>query len=99
MVKKGTWATVRSTILEPGQRAPGIPEETAKTPLLMWAKGYLEADAEVGQQATVRTRTGRLETGVLEEAEPFADVNYGGFVPEILRIGDQAREILFGGEK
>jgi len=97
LVKKGTWVSLRKTILEPNMRAAGIPEETAATPLIMWVSGFLEADAERGGDATIRTRMNRVESGVLEEVNPTSAVNYGEFVPEILQIGAQARNILFGG--
>jgi hypothetical protein len=64
----------------------------------MWVKGHLTADCTLGNRAEVRTATGRIERGILEEAEPYTNVDYGGFVPELLRIGADARKILFGGE-
>ncbi len=97
MACKGTWVSVRRTVLTPEERAATIPQDTAKTPLLLWVRGSLQQDAEVGQEATVLTKTGRIETGILEEVEPHYEVNYGGYVPEIAAIGAKAREILFGG--
>jgi len=96
MVKKGTWVSIRNTILESNERAAGIPDDTAAVPLVMWVKGTLQNDAEIGEQATVHTRMGRIESGILEEANPNASIDYGDFVPEILQIGDTARKILFG---
>ena len=98
MIKKGTWVSLRRVILEPKDRAAGIPEETAATPLIMWASGYLEEDAGLNQEATIRTKMNRVETGVLEEVEPAVKVGYGDYVPEVSLIGKQARAILFGGE-
>ena len=97
MIKKGAWVNIQKTILEPGERARGIPEDTAATPLRMWVCGFLEHDASIGSTATVRTKTNRVEKGLLEEANPTTSVNYGEFVPEILQIGTQARQILNGG--
>ena len=97
MVKKDTWVSIRATILEAGSRAEGIPEDTAAVPLVMWVKGHLLADCVIGGEAEVRTATGRIERGILEEAEPYTNVDYGGFVPELLRIGEDARKVLFGG--
>jgi len=98
MVTSGTWVSIRSTILDKGQRAAGIPEDTAATPLVMWVKGYLTADCAIGDEAVVRTATGRTERGILEEVTPTSTVNYGDFVPEVLRIGADARKVLFGGD-
>ena len=98
MIKKDTWVSIRTTILPAGSRAEGIPVDTAAVPLVMWVKGNLTHDCELGSEATVRTVTGRVESGILEEAEPYTNVDYGGFVPELHKIGADARKILFGGE-
>ena len=96
MVKKGTWVSIKSTILKARERAANIPEDTAATPLDMWVKGFLEEDCEIGGEATIQTVTGRMEKGVLEEVNPTTTVDYGDFVPEVLKIGADARKILFG---
>jgi hypothetical protein len=98
MVNKGTWVSIRKTILEPKDRAAGIPEDTAATPLIMWIKGFLEQDAKVGDEVTVRTGMNRVEVGILEEVNPTTEVDYGDYVPEITQIGIQARNILSGGD-
>lgn len=99
MIKKGSWVQVRTTILTPGNRAAGIPEDTAKTPMIMWVKGHLDADANPGDTVSVTTRSGRKETGELVCENPDFTLNYGNFIPELIQIGDQAKEILFGGER
>ena len=96
MVKKDTWVSLRKVILEPGERAEGIPENTASTPLIMWVSGFLERDSDMGRETYVRTKMNRIETGVLEEVAPTAIVNYGEYVPEIAHIGMTARKILRG---
>ena len=97
MIKKGTWVSVSKTILEPKDRAAGIPEDTAATPIIMWVSGYLEHDGEMGKEAQVRTKMNRIESGIIEEVNPTTTVNYGDYIPEIAKIGTQARQILFGG--
>jgi hypothetical protein len=99
MVNKGTWVSIRKTILEPKDRAVGIPEDTAATPLIMWIKGFLEHDAAIGDEVTVRTGMNRVEVGILEEVNPTTEVDYGNYVPEIIQIGIQARNILSGGDE
>jgi len=98
MIKKDTWVSIRATILEAASRPEGIPEDTGLVPLVMWVKGHLLEDCNLGSEATIRTVTGRMECGILEEAEPYTNVDYGGFVPELNKIGADARKILFGGE-
>ena len=97
MAKKGTWVCITKTLLGESQRAAGIPEDTAKTPLRMWVNGFLLEDAEIGSEAVIHTKMDRREKGTLESIEPTTRVDYGDFVPEVLGIGAQAREMLFGG--
>lgn len=96
MVKKNSWVRIHSVILEPGERAPQVPEDTKKVPLEMWVKGWLREDAKIGGRATVTTLTGRTETGILLEENPTYRHSFGDFVPELLAIGAQARDIVFG---
>lgn len=98
MAKKGDWVLLRGTVLEPGDRAPQVPADTARVPLLMWVKGRLLEDAQPGQQASVLTRAGRLAEGVLEEEAPFYAHGFGGFVPELLDVQEGIRAALFGEE-
>ena len=97
MVKKGEWVLIHKIVLTPEQRAPQVPDDTKNVPLELWVKGYLQQDANIGDEVTVLTRTKRLETGKLLEVNPYYKHDFGKFVPELLAVGDQAREILFGG--
>ncbi|HZK02035.1 MAG TPA: 2-amino-4-oxopentanoate thiolase subunit OrtA [Anaerovoracaceae bacterium] len=99
MVGKGSWVLISRTILKPGERAPHIPEDTLEVPLKMWIKGYLCDDAKLGDTVNVITRTGRKENGTLLEADPYYEHDYGRFIPELLVISSQVRDIVFGGEK
>ena len=99
MVKKGTWVSIRKTILEPKDRAAGIPEDTAATPLVMWINGFLQEEANIGEEVRVRTRMNRVEEGILEEVNPVTQVDYGNYVPEIIQVGVKAREILSGSQE
>lgn len=98
MAKKGDWVLLRGTVLLPGERAPQVPEDTARVPLLMWVKGHLREDALPGQQASVLTRTGRLAEGILEEEAPAYAHGFGGFVPELLAVQEGIKAALFGEE-
>ena len=99
MVKKGEWVRIHKIILTPEERAPQVPEDTKKTPLEMWVKGYLQKDAEMGSEVEIETVTGRKEVGTLIEVDPYYTHDFGKFVPELLAIDKQVRGILFGGEK
>ena len=74
-----------------------MPEDTKKVPLEMWVKGRLQGDAKIGKQAVVLTRTGRREEGTLLEENPTYRHNFGEFVPELLDISEQVRDLVFGG--
>lgn len=98
MIKKGEWVLIHRNVLEPSQRAPQVPDDTKKVPLEMWIKGYLQEDANIGDEVTVLTVTKRIEKGTLLEVNPYYKHNFGKFVPELLKINDQVREIVFGGD-
>lgn len=99
MANKGDWVLVHTVVLTPEQRASQVPEDTRRMPLEMWTKGYLQADAEIGDEAEVVTRTRRTARGTLIEVNPQYRHGYGDFVPELLQIGEAVRDLLFGGER
>lgn len=99
MIKKGEWVRIHRIILQPSERAPQVPEDTKKVPLEMWDKGFLLKDAEMGDQVTIETVTGRNETGTLIEVNPYYEHDFGKFVPELLVIDKQVRDIVFGGDR
>ena len=99
MVKKGEWVRIHKVILAPVERAPQVPDDTKQVPLEMWDKGFLQADAEIGDSVTIETVTGRTETGELIEVNPYYEHDFGKFVPELLKIDKQVTEIVFGGDR
>ena len=99
MVKKGEWVRIHKVILAPAERAPQVPDDTKQVPLEMWDKGFLQADAEIGDVVTIETVTGRTETGELIEVNPYYEHDFGKFVPELLKIDKQVTEIVFGGDR
>lgn len=94
MVPAGTWVAVEQTLLRPGERAAGIPPETAEVPLTARVKGFLVEEARIGGEARVRTMAGREVAGTLVEANPAYTHGFGEIVPEILTAGEEARERL-----
>lgn len=99
MVKKGTWVRIHRVVLKAAERTGRIPEDTKKCDLEMWTKGFLQKDAEIGGEVTVKTAAGRLEHGTMIEEGPYYTHSYGRFVPEIIEIDKQLREVMFGGDK
>ena len=94
--KKGQWVQIRNIVLEAGERAAQVPEDTQAVPLVMWVKGYLIADAEIGERCTVITPTGRKVSGKLEEIEPGFSHAFGEYVPELDVVHRQVRELVTG---
>lgn len=93
--KRGDWVRIHDIVLEPAQRASGIPEDTSKVPLEMWVKGFLLSEsANIGDEVEIETYIGRKVKGRLIEVNPYYKHDYGKAVPEILYIGRQARELL-----
>lgn len=99
MAKKGDWVQIHNIVLKPEERSGSLPEDTKAHPLEMWVKGYIQCDAEIGDEVEVITRTGRKAVGTLVKENPYFEHNFGVLVPEILRIGDMVREITFGGDE
>ena len=91
MVKKGEWVRIHSVVLKAAERTGKIPEDTQKCDLEMWTKGTLLEDK-------VETAVGRIVEGELIEEGPYYTHSYGKFVPEIIEIDKQLREIM-GGNK
>lgn len=93
--KRGDWVRVHKIILEVGERAGNIPEDTQNVPLEMWDKGFLlEEKANIGEEVSIETYIGRVIKGKLIEVNPYYKHDFGKSVPELLYIGKQARSIL-----
>ena len=93
--KAGDWVKIHDIVLDIGERATNLPQDTKNVPLEMWVKGFLLNDeAKIGDMIEIETYIGRKIEGYLVEINPYYNHDYGKSVPEILYIGRQAREIL-----
>lgn len=97
MIKKGEWVQVRSTVLTADERAPQVPEDTKEVPLVKLVKGYLNEDAEMGDEVEVTTVLGRTEVGELVVLHPVYTHTFGGYVKEISEIHQIMDKEFFGG--
>lgn len=95
--KKGDWVQIHQIVLKPGERAPQVPEDTSKVPLELWVKGIALHDAKPGEEIEIETATGRRVKGELAAVNPRYEHDFGEFVPELLKVDMQLKEILFGG--
>ncbi len=97
MAIKGDYVNIYSIVLGSNERAPQVPDDTKKVPLELWVKGFLNHDANMNDEVEITTITGRTVKGKLVEVSPSYSHSYGTHVPEILKIGMDLKEILFGG--
>lgn len=96
MIPKGTWVQIHQIVLSPEERAPQVPDDTKKVPLELRVKGFLESEANVGDNVTITTLCGRKMEGRLVDVNPRYEHDFGNPVPELLTIGQELREFLFG---
>lgn len=92
--KAGDFVQLKRLVLPAGERAPGVPDDTASTPLVSYVKGFLLADATSGDEATVETLIGRKVEGILLGDDPDYKHQYGMPVKELLQISKSLRARL-----
>ncbi|MEG1917920.1 MAG: 2-amino-4-oxopentanoate thiolase subunit OrtA [Oscillospiraceae bacterium] len=96
----GDWVQISNVVLPAGSRAPQVPADTQNCDLVMWVKGYAQSEANEGDTLEVITPTGRRETGALCDVDPSYTHSYGKFVPELLQVQHQLRDLMgFGGAR
>lgn len=90
---KGTWVEIENQVLSATERASQVPEDTKNTPLMMWTRGFLmEESAEIGDDVSVRTFSGRIARGKLVEIHPRFAHDFGNPVPELLETSVSLKE-------
>ncbi|MGM0603060.1 MAG: 2-amino-4-oxopentanoate thiolase subunit OrtA [Bacillota bacterium] len=99
MVKKekisaGSWVQIYKVVLQPGERDPGIPADTAEVPLEMRINGFLTKSAYIGEECEIETYIGRKHSGTLKKVNPSYEHKYGAPIPELQKIGRSLRTIL-----
>lgn len=95
MIPKGTWVQIHQIVLRPEERAPQVPDDTKQVPLELRVKGFLETEANIGDEVTIKTLCGRMIQGRLVEVNPRYEHDFGNPVPELLTIGQELRAFLF----
>ena len=95
-VPEGTWVELQQVVLEAGNRAPNVPDDTARVDFVARIRGFLLTDAAMGGEAIVRTLAGRQVSGRLTVVDPRNPADFGNPVPELLRLGEAARDALDG---
>lgn len=96
MIPRGSFVEIEQIILEAENRAENIPEDTKKTSLKLWAKGWLLEDSEIECEAKIKTINGRIMEGIITEINPRYSYAFGEFIPEVTYIGTQVKKLLWG---
>jgi hypothetical protein len=91
---QGAWVEIYSCVLQTGERAPQVPEDTRRVPLEMRVKGFLIAAAAPGEAAEIVTLAGRRLQGTLTEVNPAYTHGFGAPLPELSTIGGEVRAML-----
>jgi hypothetical protein len=91
---KNTWVEIGGVVLQHGERAPNLPDDTKQFPLEMRVKGFLRHDAEKGGEAEIITPAGRTVRGRLTEINPAYTHMFGRPIPELSPIAAEIRAIL-----
>ncbi len=90
----GDYVQVEQVVLQAGERAPGVPDDTASVPLVMRVKGFALSEAAIGDEIKIETVIGRTVSGKLVNTDPRYDHDFGRPVPEIVEAGLEARTLL-----
>jgi 2-amino-4-ketopentanoate thiolase alpha subunit len=93
-IPAGTWVELERVILRPGERAPGIPADTASVPFAARVRGFLVAPTRKGATAEVRTQADRVVSGRLRAVLPRNPADFGDPSPELLQVGRAMRQRL-----
>ncbi|TVP96601.1 MAG: 2-amino-4-ketopentanoate thiolase [Acholeplasmatales bacterium] len=94
--KKGTYVRIRRHLLLPKERSGGLPKDTQEVPLKMWIRGRLCEEAELFEEVSIQTASGRVVSGVLKEVEPKYKHTYGDFVDEVLQMRETILSEMWG---
>jgi hypothetical protein len=94
LIEKGSWVEIHDIVLEAGERAPQVPEDTRRVPLEMRVKGFLSAPTAIGEDADIETLSGRHLRGKLTAVNPAYTHSFGAPLPELTSIGCEVRALL-----
>jgi 2-amino-4-ketopentanoate thiolase alpha subunit len=94
-VPAGLWVRIHRVELAPSERAPDLPEDTARVRFESWINGWLVEEATLGSRTRIRTPAGRLVEGELVEVGPGYHHSFGPPPIPLQRAGEAARKLLF----
>jgi 2-amino-4-ketopentanoate thiolase alpha subunit len=86
----GRWVRIHRVELEPTDRSPSVPEDTAAVPFELWINGWLHQEAQLGERVRIETLSGREEEGTLVEVDPGYWHTFGSPPEPLRRAGTRA---------
>lgn len=89
-----SWVEIHQVVLTKEERAPGIPEDTKGVPLELRLKGFLEGEAQIGDEVYIKTPIGRRIKGQLIAVNPPFKHDFGAPIKELLTIGQGLKKEL-----
>lgn len=92
--ERGSYVQICRVELAPGERSPNVPEDTKLVPFELRVMGFLDHDAEIGDEVTIITPIGRRQRGTLEAVNPPYEFGFGEPVPELIGLGPELRKLL-----
>jgi hypothetical protein len=93
-IAPGTLVDIQRSVLQAGERAPRVPDDTRQVPLEMRVKGFLVSPAAPGETAEIITPAGRRLRGTLAAVNPAYTHGFGAPLPELSGIGEEVRAML-----
>lgn len=93
--KAGDEVVIEQISLKAEDRSSHLPEDTAKTDLVLWLKGKLLRDAYTGDQVEIETVIGRKVAGRLTNRPVDYQHDFGQMQPELMAVRDQVKKVLW----
>jgi len=89
---KGQWVEIEEVLIS--NRTAKVPEDTKKVPLLSYVQGFVDNNANKGDEVIITTLIGRKHVGRLINVSPVFNHDYGKPVNELLSIGGELKRQL-----
>jgi len=86
MIKKNSFVQIEKMLLKSEERAPQVPEDTKKTPYMLWINGFLLENAEIGDDVEIKTLIGRIQSGKLVDGNVRYSHDFGSPIDELLEV-------------
>lgn len=90
----GERVEIHDVVLEAGQRAPQVPQDTQRVPLERRVCGFALETARIGGEIRIRTAAGRELSGTLVAVNPAYSHGYGVPAPELAAVAAELRALL-----